>query len=54
MGNFKLTVNPVSKLYRYLIPRIKDLFAKVAGGKSFSKIGISHAYQQLVLDDESK
>ena len=53
-GDFKQTVNPVSKLYRYPIPRIKDLFAKVAGGKSFSKIDLSHAYQQLVLDDESK
>ena len=53
-GDFKQTVNPVSKLYRYPIPRIKDLFAKVAGGKSFSKINLSHAYQQLVLDEESK
>ena len=53
-GDFKQTINQVSKLYRYPNPKIKDLFAKVAGGKTFSKIDLSHAYQQLELDDESK
>ena len=42
-GDFKQTINPVSKLYRYLILKIKDLFAKVAGGKTFSKIDLSRA-----------
>ena len=53
-GDFKQTINPVSKLDRYPIPKIKDLFAKVAGGKTFTKIDLSHAYQQLVLDEESR
>ena len=34
-GDFKQTIYPVSKLYRYPIPNIKDLFAKVASGKTF-------------------
>lgn len=53
-GDFKHTINPVSKLDRYPIPKVKNLFAKLAGRKSFTKIDLSQAYQQLVLGDESK
>ena len=48
-GDFKLTVNKVSKLDKYPIPKIEDLFAQLAGGKAFTKLDdISQAYQQLV------
>ena len=30
-GNFKQTVNPVSKLDKYPIPKFEDLFATLAG-----------------------
>ena len=40
-GDFKLTVNQVSKLDHYPIPKIKDLFAQLAGGKSFTKLDLS-------------
>ena len=53
-GDFKLTVNKASKLDKYPIPKIEDLFAQLAGGKSFSKLDMSQAYQQLVLDEESR
>ncbi|KAL7874784.1 hypothetical protein SRHO_G00057540 [Serrasalmus rhombeus] len=53
-GDYKLTVNQVSKLEEYPLPRVDDLFATLAGGKSFKKLDMSHAYQQLLLDDESK
>lgn len=53
-GDFKVTVNRVSKLDRYPIPKIEDLFAKLAGGKKFSQLDMSQAYQQLLLDDQSK
>ena len=53
-GDFKQTINPVSKLDRYPIPKIEDLFASLAGGQSFTKIDLSQAYQQLLLDDDSK
>ena len=32
-GDFRMTVNPVSKLDRYPIPRIEDLFANLKRGK---------------------
>ena len=53
-GNFKLTVNKVARLDRYPIPRIEDLLAKLAGGKRFSKLDMSQAYQQLLLDESSR
>ena len=53
-GDFKLTVNKECKLDRYPIPRIEDLFAKLSGGKLFSKLDLSQAYQQICLEEESK
>jgi len=48
-GDFKQTVNRASKLDKYPIPKIEDLFARLAGGKAFTKLDMSQAYQQLVL-----
>ena len=53
-GDFKLTINQSSKLDRYPIPRIEDLFAKLTGGTSFTKLDTSQAYQQVILDEESR
>ena len=53
-GDFSVTVNPVSKLDRYPIPKPEDLFAKLANGKQFSTLDLSHAYQQIPLDPESR
>ena len=53
-GDFRATVNPFSKLDRYPIPRIEDLFATLKKGKLFTKLDLSQAYQQLVLEEESK
>ena len=53
-GDFKLTVNRASKLDRYPIPKIEDLFATLMGGKAFSKLDMSQAYQQLPLEESSK
>ena len=52
-GNYKLTVNLAAQLDKYPLPRI-DLFAKLAGGKMFSKLNLAHAYLQVRLDDDSK
>ncbi|XP_061570028.1 uncharacterized protein K02A2.6-like [Cololabis saira] len=53
-GDYKLTVNTVASLEQYPIPRVEDLFAALSGGKQFSKLDMSHAYQQILLDDDSK
>ena len=53
-GDFRLTVNPIAKLNRYPIPRVEDLFSKLEGGKTFTKLDLSQAYQQLQLDADSR
>ena len=53
-GNSKQTVNPVSKLDKYPIPKVEDLFAKLAKGKRYTKLDLSQAYLQVPIDEESK
>lgn len=53
-GDYKVTVNKVSKLDNYPIPKTEDLLAVMGGGLSFTKLDMSQAYQQLLLDDKSK
>ncbi len=49
-----MTVNSVSKLDNYPIPKAEDLFATLGGGEKFTKLDLSQAYQQLPLEDDSK
>ena len=42
-GDFSVTINPVSKLDRYPIPKVDDLFSR-----------LSCAYQPVPLEEESK
>jgi hypothetical protein len=43
-----------SQIDTHLLPLFKDLLISLAGGIAFSKRDLVHAYQQVVLDDESK
>ena len=49
-----VTVNAVSKLEEYHLPRVEDLFTALSGGKVFFKLDLSHAYQQIVLEEDYK
>jgi len=53
-GDYKVTVNPVLKVDQYPVPTAEDLFATLAGGQTFTKLDLSHAYQQVLLDPESR
>ena len=53
-GDFKRTVNQVSKVDKYPIPKIEDIFASLSGGKSFTTLDMNQAYQQLLLDEPSR
>ena len=53
-GDYKSTVNQVSKLDNYPIPKTEDLLATLGGGNKFTKLDMSQAYQQLLLDEDSK
>ena len=45
-GDSKLTVNKVSKL--------DDLYTKLAGGQTFTELDLSHDYEQMLVEDDSK
>ena len=53
-GDLKITINQVSKLDHYPIPKIEDMFDKLSGGQHFTKLDMSHAYKQLLLDVKSR
>ena len=51
--DYKGTVNQVSKLDNYPIPKTEDLLATLGGGNKFTKLDMSQAYQQLELEESS-
>ncbi|XP_064479921.1 uncharacterized protein K02A2.6-like [Ornithodoros turicata] len=53
-GDFKVTVNPVTQLEKYPIPRIEDLWNILSGGEKFTKLDLRDAYQQVILAEESR
>ena len=52
-GDYKVTVNPSLDVDQYPLPKPEYLFATLANGKSFSKLDLSQAYQQMVLEEKS-
>ena len=53
-GDYKVTCNPCLEPDQYPLPKPSDLFASLAGGKSFSKVDLSEAYLQISLSEESR
>ena len=53
-GDYKVPVNQALEIDQYPLPKPEDLFATLAGGKKFTKLDLSQAYQQLALDDDSR
>ena len=53
-GDYKVTINADLDVDSYPLPKPDELFAMLAKGKKFSKLDLSQAYQQLLLDDEAK
>ena len=52
-GDYKVTVNQALEVDQYPLPKPEHLFATLAGGKKFTKLDLSQAYQQLRLDEDS-
>ena len=53
-GDYKITINKASKLDNYPIPKSEDIYACLAGGQKFTKLDFSQAYQQMVVEEESR
>ena len=52
--DFSVTINIMSKLDCYLIPKVDNLFSRLSGGKHFTKLDLSNAYQQVPLEESKK
>ena len=53
-GDYKVTVNPVLQVDQYPVPKAEDLFTTLAGGQKFTKLDLSHAYQQVLLSKDPR
>lgn len=53
-GDYKVTLNKCLLDFKYPLPRIDEIFASLEGGELFTKLDLSNAYNQLVLDDDSQ
>ena len=52
-GDYKVTLNPALQVNQYPMPTPEDLFATLAGGQAFTKLDLTNAYQQVLLDPDS-
>ena len=52
-GDFKVTINPGLNVDQYPLPKPSDLTTCLTGRKLFTKLDLTAAYQQMVLDEES-
>lgn len=52
--DYKTTVNKVIEDVKYPIPRIEEVYAALQGGKRFTKLDFSQAYNQLELTENTK
>ena len=46
-------MNKVTNCNKYPVPKTEDLLATLNGGQKFTKLDLSQAYQQLLLDEQS-
>ena len=53
-GDYKVTVNQSLEIGQYPLPKPEDLFASLSGGEKFSKIDLTQAYLQMLLEEESR
>lgn len=51
-ADFSTGLNSALKDHHYPLPSPEEIFAKLSGGKHFSKIDLSDAYLQIPVDEE--
>ena len=53
-GDYKVTIDPQLEVDQYPLPKPDTIFSTLSEGKWFSKIDLTHAYQQLKLSPTSR
>ena len=52
--DYSVSVNKQLVIEQYPLPTAQELFTKLHGGQQFSKLDLTQAYSQFVLDEESQ
>ncbi|XP_026724771.1 uncharacterized protein K02A2.6-like isoform X1 [Trichoplusia ni] len=50
-ADYKVTLNRMLRVDKYPVPKIDDLFSRLRGSKYFTKLDLSQAYNQILLDE---
>lgn len=53
-GDYKVTLNSLLEVDQFPLPNPEDLFVTLSGGEKFTKLDLSRAYQQILLEEESR
>jgi len=53
-GDFKVTINSQLITDRYPLPNIQEVIVEISGSEYFSKLDMSHAYQQIKVEKASQ
>ena len=53
-GDYKVTINQSLEVDQYPLPRPADLLASLNGGQKFTKLDLTAAYQQILLEESSR
>lgn len=53
-ADYSVSINKQLVIEHYPLPSVRELFSKLHGGQQYSKLDLSMAYKQLVLDEKSQ
>lgn len=53
-ADYSISINKQLLVEQYPLPTTSELFSRIHGGQQFSKLDLSMAYNQFVLDNDSK
>ena len=53
-GGYKVTVNSTLEVDQHPLPNPEELFVALSGGENFTKLDLSRAYQQILLEENSR
>ena len=53
-GDYKVTVNSTLEVDQHPLPNLEELFVALSGGAQFTKLDLSRAYQQILLEENSR